>query len=442
VKSRLAVALCGALLAVGDPAGLREAGGHSPPVAPDRGASAPDAPPPGASFAEDFDELARMTSDPSGPRDVWLRGKVYVGDLAIQRAVAIHGQAGTVLEGTGEGTVLTIHADDVSLDHVAVRRSGRRGTTEDAGIKATGNRVRVADVQVSDTLFGVSLLDCHHCALERLRVDGPEERADMRGDGIKLWEAHDSVIRGCTLDRVRDIVVWYTRGALVEDNVVRRSRYGTHFMYAHDAIARRNRVEDNVVGIFVMYSLRLDLEDNVLAGARGAAGMGLGFKESDGIRARRNWLVANTTGIYLDFTPRTPDRPAVFEDNVLALNDVALRMHSVEKGAAFRRNDFHANGETIEVDGGDDALGCEVAGNHFDDYEGYDLNGDGVGDVPHRVVSLSGELAEAHPALKFFSGTTAMQLVDAAARALPVLASHTLLVDSAPAMRAPTRREP
>jgi nitrous oxidase accessory protein len=356
--------------------------------------------------------------------------------------VAIFGEDGAVLEGTGGATVVTIDANDVALENVYVRRSGRRGTTEDAGIKATGERVRIADVRVDDTLFGVSFQACHFCTLERVHVQGPIGDLELRGDGIKLWEANDSVVRGCVVDHSRDVVVWYTRRALVEDNVVRHGRYGTHFMYAHDSVARHNHVEDDVVGIFVMYSLRLTLEGNVLAGAHGAAGMGIGFKESDDVRVRGNWIVANTTGVYLDYSPRTPDQPVVLEGNVFALNDVALRLHSVEKGAIFHANDFRDDGETIEVDGGGDALACDVRGNHFNDYEGYDLDGDGVGDVPHRVNALSSELSDAHPALRFFHGTAAMQLVDAIAHAVPVLESHTLLADGAPLVRAPEVRSP
>jgi nitrous oxidase accessory protein len=132
-----------------------------------------------------------------------------------------------------------------------------------------------------------------------------------------------------------------------------------------------------------------------------------------------------------------PDQPVTIEGNVLALDDVAIRMHSVERGAIFRGNDFRDDAETIEVDGGGDALSCDVRGNHFSEYEGYDLDGDGIGDVPHRVSALSSELADAHPALKLFHGTAAMQLVDAIAHAVPLLDRKPLLVDTAPLVRSP-----
>jgi nitrous oxidase accessory protein len=385
----------------------------------------------------DFEELARLVADVRGPSVIELRATTYRGDLAVKRSVVIRGAPGAVLEGSGASTVVTIDAHDVTLEDVAVRHSGRRNTTEDAGIKATGDRIAIRGVRVDDALFGVSLAACHACLLERVRVEGLGDAHELRGDGIKLWEAHDSVVRGCVVRNARDVVVWYTRRALVEGNVVEDGRYGTHFMYAHDAIARGNRYERDVVGVFVMYSARIAIESNVIAGARGAAGMGLGFKESDAATVRGNWIVASTTGVYLDFTPRTPSEPVTFEKNVLALDDVAVRLHSVERGVAFRANDFRENGRTIDVDGGGDALACDVRGNHFSDYEGYDLDGDGVGDVPYRVTALESDLADAHPAIRFFHGTPAMGLALAIARAVPVLDARELLVDTAPLVRAP-----
>ena len=290
--------------------------------------------------------------DRAGPQASASARHVSEEDLVIQRPVALIGERGATLEGTGGGTVVTIETDDASVENLAIRHSGRRSTTEDAGIEAKGERIRVVDVRVDDTLFGVTLQACHGCTLERVRVEGTRDDAELRGDGIKLWESHDSIVRGCVVDHARDVVVWYTRRALVEGNVVRHGRYGTHFMYAHDSIARRNRIEDNVVGIFCMYSFRLTIEDNVLAGARGAAGMGIGFKESDAVQLRGDWSSPNTTGVYLDYSPRTPAQPLVFEGNVFALNDVALRLHSVEKGAIFHGNDFRDNDATIEVDRG------------------------------------------------------------------------------------------
>jgi nitrous oxidase accessory protein len=297
-------------------------------------------------------------------------------------------------------------------------------------------------VRIEETLFGVVLHECRRCAIERVSVQGWGDDAELRGDGIKLWESNDSVVRGARVDRSRDVVVWYTRRAVLEDNVVTGGRYGTHFMYAHDCVVRRSRFERDVVGVFVMYSMRLRVEANVLAGARGAAGVGLGFKDSDAVQATRNWIVANTTGIYLDNTPRTPAETVEIGDNLLALNDLGLRLHSPESGLVVRGNDLHQNAAVVEADGGGDALSADVRNNRFSDYEGYDLDGDGKGDVAYEVKALSSELADARPAVKLFSGTAAMGIVDAVARGVPVLSAKTLLVDAAPLADRPNLPQP
>ena len=388
--------------------------------------------PPGAFVAEDEASLKRALAE--GPDEIWLRGRTYEGDFHVTRRLTLRGEQGATLRGTGTNSVLLVDADDVVVENVRVLHSGSRHTAEDAGIKVHGARARIAEVEVEDSLFGVSIGPCPHCTLEHVRVKGPGAAEELRGDGIKLWEAHDSVVRGCEMDGSRDLVVWYSKRVELDHNVVKNSRYGSHLMYAHDAWIHDSDIRSNVVGIFVMYSERVRVEDNVLAGARGPAGVGIGFKESDGVKIDRNWIVANTVGTYLDRTPRAPSMPVKFDGNVIALNDVALRFHSSEEGVNFTGNDLRENVTVAEVEGGGDALGIHFEGNHWSDYAGYDLDGDGRGDVAFEVKQLSSELTDARPSLMYFRGTAAMSLVDTIAQAAPVLATHRMLIDPSPAM--------
>lgn len=396
----------------------------------------------GASRASSFDELKALVEDPSGPPGILLASGVHRGNLQIRRPLVLQGEPGAVLEGLGTDSVLVIEANDVSVEDLLVRHSGRRHNAEDTGIKAQGERVKIARVRVEDALFGVRLAQCKECVLEGLHVIGSEGDEELRGDGIKLWESHGSVVRNCLVERARDVVVWYTRHATLERLVVRQSRYGAHFMYAHDSLVKESRFERNVVGVFVMYSARVRVEHSVLAGARGAAGIGIGFKDSDAIHVDGNWLVANTTGSYLDNTPRTEADPVFVSKNVFALNDLALSFHSAERGLHVVDNDFRENARQIDVEGGGDALSTEFRGNHYSDYEGYDLDRDGRGDVPYEVKALASGLIAERPAIRFFHGTAAMGLVEAVARAVPMLGSRKLLSDPSPRFSAPDWREP
>ena len=390
--------------------------------------------PAGAAVARDAAQLRALTAE-GGPLEVWVAGTI-TGDHEVKRTVRLRGCEGATLEGSGRGTVLKLQGDDLLVEDLRLRRSGSRISAEDGALKVGGKRAVVRRVAVEDALFGIALELCHDCLLEDSTVQGRASiEANLRGDGIKLWEAHGSTVRRNRVQAVRDCVVWYSRHVTLEDNTITDGRYGTHFMYAHDSTVRRSTLRDNVVAIFVMYSARVTAQDNVLAGSKGPAGMGIGFKESDAVTLERNRIVGNSAGVYLDFTPRNPDLPVRFEDNTFALNGVALRAHGAERGVTFLRNDFLSNGVLVEVDGNSDARGVHFENNHWSPYAGYDLDGDGVGDVAWVLKQASSDLHDAHPTLKLFQGTAALGLYDAVTQALPFFGSRILLEDARPAMR-------
>jgi len=388
--------------------------------------------PPGAVVAADEADLVKLVAQ--GPEEIWLAAKTYKTNLEIKRRVTLRGMRGATIEGPGHGTVVRIEADGVVLDNLTVRGSGKNFVGEDAAVRAKGEGIVVRHVSAEDNLFGIAFEACSKCILEDSHVRGPDTHLSMRGDGVKLWEAHDSIVRRNHVERVRDMVVWYSRRVVCEDNVVEHSRYGTHFMYAHDGIARRSRLLDDVVGVFVMYSSRLHVEKNVLGGAHGAAGVGLGFKESDGVVVTDNAIVGNTSGVYLDNTPRDPREKVVFSGNLIGVNELALRVHGANAGIMFVHNVFRQNADLIEVDGNNDATKLDFHENQWSDYAGYDLDGNGIGDVPFTWDRLSTAVVQESASVRFFHGTVALQMVDLVAKAFPLLARKPILVDPRPAM--------
>ena len=120
---------------------------------------------------------------------------------------------------------------------------------------------------------------------------------------------------------------------------------------------------------------------------------------------------------------------------MLALNDIGLRWHAQPHGVHIEDNDLSNNAEVVEVDGGGDATTVEFRRNYWSDYEGYDLNGDGLGDVAHQPKHLSIALTDQQPALKLLRGTAALATLDTLARAVPILTTKALLQDPQPALR-------
>lgn len=383
----------------------------------------------------DFAELAAWVADPAGPTEIVLGPKTYAGDLVVKRPLRLSGSKDSVLEGGRHGTVLSIEADGVRVENLRVRGSGRKHTTEDAAVRLEGKGIVVERIAVDDSLFGITLQRCERCVVRGVHVRGRDDDPELRGDGIKLWESHDSQVLASVVEDSRDVVVWYSRRVRLDGNVIRRGRYGTHFMYAHDGVVVNERLMNNVVGIFAMYSSRLELGGNVLAGARGAAGVGLGFKECDGATVRGNRLVANSTGLYLDRSPRSAATPLVVEGNVFGLNDVAMRFLGIQEGVRIASNDLEGNGRLVQIEGGGDAMRVNFENNYLSEYAGYDLDQDGIGDVAFEKKQLGSDLTATHPAARLLEGTVALAIIDGVAMAMPVLATKRLFTDPRPAMR-------
>jgi len=257
----------------------------------------------------------------------------------------------------------------------------------------------------------------------------------LRGDGIRLWEVRDSVVADNHVVDSRDVVVWYASGNRITGNTVERSRYGTHFMYSHDNAVEDNDYIDNVVGVFIMYSRGVALRRNLLAFSSGAAGLGLGLKESGNLEVTDNLFVGNGTAIHSDNSPLNREDHNTFEGNLMQSCDTAVVFNGIAVRTSFLRNAFRHNMSQVRVDGGDHTRGVVWEGNDFDDYRGYDMDGDGTGDVPYELRSYSTQLTGRYPDLAFLRGTPALSMIEVSSHVMPLFRPRTVLVDERPSTR-------
>jgi nitrous oxidase accessory protein len=213
---------------------------------------------------------------------------------------------------------------------------------------------------------------------------------------------------------------------------VERGRYGSHFMYSHDNVIEGNDYLGDVVGVFVMYSRGLRLIGNRMRDAHGAAGMGIGLKDSGNVLIANNELSNATTALYLDSSPLNPADRVLTTGNRIVLSDRAIVFHGSSRGNRVDRNVLAGNGAQVVVEGGGDARDALFTDNYYDDYAGYDLDGDGWGDVPHEERSLAADVARDRPDLAFFAGSPALGIVEAIGKLVPLFAPKTLMRDERP----------
>lgn len=359
----------------------------------------------------------------------------YDGPLTVTKSLKIWGPREAVIRSSGKGTTIQLQAQGAALLGVTVDGSGGRFDLLDAAVHVTADDVRVQGVRVQNAVFGLLVEKVNRAALIGNFIQGPDQGPlGLRGDGIRLWETRDSEIRDNQVIGSRDVVVWYSSNNKLIGNTVVRSRYGTHFMYSHGNHIEGNRYVDNVVGVFLMYSRNVTLRDNLFLRSSGAAGMGLGIKESGNLTVSHNAFIADTQGVYMDTTPLEPNDFNTFENNAFFYSEVAVDMHSSEHRNAFLGNTFVSNHSQLEVDGGGNALEVEWRGNAFDDYAGYDLDHDGYGDIPYELRRLSTQLESTYPQLQFFRGGITLGLLDAISSLFPMVEPQTMLIDPRPKM--------
>ncbi len=362
----------------------------------------------------------------------------YPGPIVISRPLCLQGPADAVLY-SASGSTVRVEGRGVVLRGVTVAGSGQRFDLMDGGIHLTGEGHLVEGVTVRDALFGILVEQCRDARILGNTVIGSGSPAlGLRGDGIRLWETTDSVVAGNEVRDVRDLVVWYSSRNRLQRNRVAGSRYGTHFMYSHDCVVEDSRYVGNEVSVFVMYSHGVQIRRSLLARAGGSAGIGIGLKESGDIVVEDNWLLADTTGFYIDRSPMNPSHSARYARNVVRFAETAISLHAGIERTEFVDNDFRDNGAVIKVGGQGDGLGATFAGNHYDSYRGYDLNGDGRGDVPFEFRRLSTQLEGRYPELALLHGSPAMSMVDLVGEVMPLFAPRRLLTDPSPRMRSPT----
>ena len=359
----------------------------------------------------------------------------HTGPLVVHRRVTIWGPREAVLRSTGEGTTVRLEADGAALLGLTLDGSGGRFDLLDAAVHLAGRGARVEGLLVRNAVFGILVERAREATVRGNTVIGDARQSlGLRGDGIRLWEAHGCVVEDNLVRDGRDTVLWYASGNRVARNRIEGGRYGAHLMYSHQNVIEDNRFVGNVTGLFVMYSRGAEIRGNLFASGGGAAGMGLGLKESGGLRVARNLFIDNTVGLYVDTSPLWPEDRNAFEGNLFRLNSVAVSFLGRADGNAFRGNGFRDSQVQVEVDGRGDARAATWSGNAFDDYAGYDLDGDGVGDVPYELRSLSSDLVSETPALAFFRGTPALGLAEAIGRIVPLFEPRLVLVDPAPRM--------
>ncbi|HSR67756.1 MAG TPA: nitrous oxide reductase family maturation protein NosD [Acidobacteriota bacterium] len=357
----------------------------------------------------------------------------YRENLIVDKPVTLLGGGQAHLRGQGSGDVVLVLADGVRIEGFTISGSGNNMMVSDAGVRVKGRQAEVIGNHILDNLFGIYLDGCRRALIEGNRIRGRAHKPlGQRGAGVHLYDAYHNLLRRNDVRQVRDGVYFdHADFNTVEDNEFADLRYGVHYMYCSDNTFSRNVFRDSIAGVAVMYTERVRFNHNLIVNnRRGYNAFGLLLKECIDSVAESNLIVNNGRGIFLDSSHRN-----VFRRNLVAYNDIGLVLYASSLENRFTLNDFIDNSSTLHTVGRAKAdWSPQGQGNYYSDYRGYDLDDDGVGDVPHRLQDAFEYLQGSRPLLRLYLSSAAAETLAAAERSFPLVPSSQQF-DDAPRLK-------
>ena len=365
-----------------------------------------------------------------GGRVIVKPGVYLEHGIRITRPVEVVGEGSPVIDGEGKGEIILVTADSVALRGLHLKRVGVSYTQDRAAIRVSNaSGCDISRNRIDEALYGIYLAKVNDCRIELNQLSASGKTESTSGNGIHLWTARGIRIAGNTVRGYRDGIYFeFVHDTEVIQNVSEGNiRYGLHFMYSDDCWYTGNTFRKNGSGVAVMYTNRVHMTANRFEDNWGSAAYGLLLKEINDSRLERNVFVNNTSGLIADGANRIQATANVFERNGWAIN-----VEGSTVDGRFRSNTFLRN--TFDVTTNSRDPSSEFEGNYWDEYRGYDLDRDGIGDVPHPPVRMFAVIVERSPQAIVLLRSALVALLDAAERAMPVLTPR-LLVDPKPAMR-------
>lgn len=364
---------------------------------------------------------------------IFISAGIYDGNLVIDKKLALIGRDWPVIRGEGTGSAVLLEADSCVLKGFIVEHSGKMLVHEDAGILIKSNGNVVAENKLRDVLFGIYLLNANDNTIANNLIVGRKKlELGERGSGIHIWNSYRNRFIGNVIREARDgFYIQYANHTWIEDNEVFDLRYGVHYMYADSNVFLHNRFHDNVAGAAIMYSKDITMRHNRFVHNRGFASFGILFQDCHNSVADSNIIADNVVGMFFESSTNN-----VFQRNIIAQNDVALKMFQNSERNTFTENNFIDNLNPLSLVGKRTLTQWNQngKGNYWSAYEGYDLDRDGIGDVPMKIQNVFDYLEGQYPNLRLYLYSPASQALAAAAKAFPIIEINQEM-DEHPLMR-------
>ena len=349
-----------------------------------------------------------------------LADGTYRENIIVDVPVTLTSDGSATIRGGYQGNVVHVTAAGTVIEGLHITEAGPHLTKDMACVLVEADDVTIRNCTVTESLHGIYVKAGNRVNILGNTIEGRLDLIEAdRGNGIHLWNSIENRIIDNEIFNVRDGIYFsFADSTKIERNHIHHARYGLHYMYSNDNSFFDNLFENNVAGAALMYSEDIVFARNTFASCRGFRAYGLLLQSMSRVTAKANLILDNSRGIFMNNTD-----DSLIELNDVVDNDLAIQLNGGCDGNRFVRNNFINNLSDLLLDVSDlETQWADVdGGNYWSSYRGYDLDGDGAGDLPFPIQNVFQILETKVPEVRFYLLSPAAEVLKAAERALPIL---------------------
>ncbi|QHI36916.1 hypothetical protein IMCC3317_22860 [Kordia antarctica] len=344
-------------------------------------------------------------------------------NIVVDKPLTIIGENFPVIDGEDKGEIIRITSDNVTIDGLFIINVGTSYTSDHAAIRVVrSENFVIQNVVLEKLFFGIYIEKSNHGKIYHNKIIGDAQDEYNSGNGIQLWYSKNILVEKNIVQKVRDgIYLEFSDNIIINENTSTNNlRYGLHFMFSNDDLYTNNTFENNGAGVAVMFSKRIKMLHNTFKKNWGTAAFGLLLKEINDAEIKDNVFEENTVAINIEGSNRV-----TYSGNDFISNGYAIKVLGACYANTFEKNNFLYN--SFDVSYYNKINDNVFQHNYWSSYTGYDLDKDGIGDVPYRPVKLFSYVVNKTPETIILMRSLFIDIIDFSEKVSPVFTPDNLL---------------
>ena len=360
----------------------------------------------------------------------------YSGNIVINKPITLLGQGeNTLIKGENKGNVISINSSHVTLKNLKIIKSGNRLENLDSAVFVKDAKfISIENCIIDESLFGIFMDNVNDSRIIKNKISSNGESVGLRGDAIRLWFSHNNLIKHNKVEKSRDVILMRSHNNTIEANQIEEGRYAIYNYHSKNNKIRNNIVQNSAVGVLIEGSLDVEIINNIIKGHHGAAtSMGILLMGASNTIVKDNTLVQCNQALYIDNSPMQIDTKNWILDNKIMYSTRGLDFRGKSLGNVIKRNILLGNMDNIMTDSHKGRTNeNEITGNYWDDYEGFDLNKDNIGDSSYKKYLYLDQLWVKNPELRFFYGSPLYSMLNFLLKLAPFMEPIFVIEDKEP----------